>query len=32
MSLIKARRSEADPYIFYIRRRIKLFARYWAGG
>lgn len=32
MSLIKAKRSEADPYIFYIRRRIKLFARHWAGG
>jgi protein tyrosine phosphatase (PTP) superfamily phosphohydrolase (DUF442 family) len=30
MSLIKMRRSVADPYIFYIRRRIKLFARKWA--
>lgn len=32
MSLIKTRRSVADPYIFYIRRRIALFARHWAGG
>ena len=31
MSLIKARRSVADPYIFYIRRRITLFARNWKG-
>jgi protein-tyrosine phosphatase len=30
MSLIKARRSVADPYIFYIRRRITLFARNWT--
>ena len=30
MSLIKARRSVADPYIFYIRRRITLFARKWT--
>ena len=30
MSLIKERRSEADPYMFYIRRRIFLFARRWA--
>lgn len=30
MSLIKARRSVADPYIFYIRRRIALFARKWT--
>ena len=31
MSLIKKQRSVADPYIFYIRRRIALFARHWAG-
>lgn len=30
MSLIKTRRSEADPYMFYIRRRILLFARRWT--
>jgi protein tyrosine phosphatase (PTP) superfamily phosphohydrolase (DUF442 family) len=29
MSLIKERRSVADPYMFYIRRRIILFARRW---
>jgi protein tyrosine phosphatase (PTP) superfamily phosphohydrolase (DUF442 family) len=29
MSLIKERRSVADPYMFYIRRRIMLFARRW---
>ena len=31
MALIKAQRSVADPYIFYIHRRIKLFARKWSG-
>ncbi len=30
MRLIKQRRSIADPDIFYIRRRILLFARQWA--
>ena len=30
MSLIKEKRAEADPDIFYIRRRILLFARRWA--
>ena len=30
MSLIKERRSVADPYMFYIRRRIMLFARRWG--
>ena len=29
MSLIKERRPEADPAVFYIRRRIMLFARKW---
>ncbi|HUI87142.1 MAG TPA: dual specificity protein phosphatase [Anaerolineales bacterium] len=29
MALIKARRASADPNIFYIRRRIMLFARRW---
>ena len=29
MSLIKERRAVADPYMFYIRRRILLFARRW---
>ena len=29
MSLIKEQRSAADPYIFYIRRRILLFAQSW---
>jgi dual specificity MAP kinase phosphatase len=29
MSLIKERRAEADPYMFYIRRRIMLFSRRW---
>jgi protein tyrosine phosphatase (PTP) superfamily phosphohydrolase (DUF442 family) len=32
MSLIKERRSVADPYMFYIRRRIMLFARPWMSG
>ncbi len=32
MSLIKERRSVADPYMFYIRRRIMLFARRWMSG
>jgi hypothetical protein len=31
MSLIKTRRSVADPYIFYIHRRIRIFARHWDG-
>jgi hypothetical protein len=30
MSLIKAQRNVADPYIFYIRRRITMFARDWG--
>ncbi len=30
MLLIKEKRAEADPDIFYIRRRILLFARQWA--
>lgn len=30
MSLIKERRAVADPYMFYIRRRIMLFARRWT--
>ncbi len=30
MALIKQRRSSADPHVFYIRRRILLFARRWA--
>lgn len=29
MSLIKERRAEADPYMFYIRKRIMLFSRRW---
>lgn len=29
MKLIKARRAEADPEAFYIRRRIMLFAEKW---
>jgi protein tyrosine phosphatase (PTP) superfamily phosphohydrolase (DUF442 family) len=29
VSLIKEKRAEADPDIFYIRRRILLFARQW---
>jgi protein-tyrosine phosphatase len=29
MSLIKEQRAAADPYIFYIRRRILLFAQSW---
>jgi protein tyrosine phosphatase (PTP) superfamily phosphohydrolase (DUF442 family) len=32
MSLIKERRSVADPYMFYIHRRILLFARRWMSG
>ena len=28
--LIKVRRPVADPDIFYIRRRIELFARHWS--
>jgi protein tyrosine phosphatase (PTP) superfamily phosphohydrolase (DUF442 family) len=32
MSLIKERRAVADPYMFYIRRRIMLFARRWRPG
>ena len=31
MSLIKTRRSVADPYIFYIHRRIRVFASHWGG-
>ena len=30
MRLIKEHRPIADPYIWYIRRRIELFARYWS--
>jgi protein-tyrosine phosphatase len=30
MSLIKEKRAMADPDVFYIRRRILLFARQWA--
>jgi len=30
MTLIKQRRSAADPNVFYIRRRILFFARRWA--
>lgn len=30
MSLIKSKRSAADPNVFYIRRRIMLFARRWS--
>jgi protein-tyrosine phosphatase len=29
MSLIKEQRVVADPYIFYIYRRIRMFARKW---
>ena len=29
MSLIKERRAVADPYMFYIQRRIMMFARRW---
>jgi len=29
MALIKEHRSAADPNVFYIRRRILLFARRW---
>jgi protein-tyrosine phosphatase len=29
ISLIKEHRSAADPNVFYIRRRILLFARRW---
>ena len=29
MGLIEERRKVADPYAFYIRRRILLFARHW---
>ena len=29
MDLIKEQRSAADPHVFYIRRRILLFARRW---
>jgi hypothetical protein len=29
MQLVKARRREADPYIWYIRRRIVRFGREW---
>jgi dual specificity MAP kinase phosphatase len=32
MKLIKARRAEADPEAFYIRRRIRLFAEKWRVG
>lgn len=29
MQLVKERRPVADPYIWYIRRRIKKFEKYW---
>ena len=29
MDLIKERREVADPYIWYIQRRIRKFERYW---
>lgn len=32
MRLIKERRPKADPYIWYIRRRIEGFARLWNRG
>ena len=32
MFLVKARREEADPYIWYIRRRIARFEKHWPQG
>lgn len=32
MQLVKNRRREADPYIWYIRRRIVRFGNDWPGG
>lgn len=32
MLLVKSRRAAADPYIWYIRRRIVLFEKQWPGG
>ena len=32
MRLVKERREVADPYIWYVRRRIEKFAREWEGG
>lgn len=32
MRLIKEKRPQADPYIWYIRRRIERYARLWKRG